>query len=338
MTPGGTVKNLVKYAGLNGNVIWEQSFAVGNCTGGAPSALTVDNADNVIVTGDSFGHFLTAKFAATDGHLVWQQKADSGVFSGNFPAPFQSSTSGVGVDGAGNIFVTGESRTANGNLDFVTLKYAPSGNASTTINCPANIVTGTDSGHCSAVVTFSATATDACGNAAPVTFSPASGSSFPKGTTTVTCSTADGSHCSFTVTVQNPIPIIAISDPPSGAVYPVGAPVTFTGSFTDNPGDTHSAQWLVDSFSFAGTVNEANGQVTATATFSSPGVYLITLNLTDACGQMASANTVGGLPAMVVIYDPNGSYVTGGGWINSPAGAYTANPSSGQHVAGIFGA
>jgi hypothetical protein len=28
-----------------------------------------------------------------------------------------------------------------------------------------------------------------------------------------------------------------------------------------------------------------------------------------------------------VIYDPNGGFVTGGGWINSPAGAYYANPS-----------
>ena len=30
---------------------------------------------------------------------------------------------------------------------------------------------------------------------------------------------------------------------------------------------------------------------------------------------------------MVVIYDPDGGFVTGGGWINSPAGAYLANPS-----------
>jgi hypothetical protein len=29
----------------------------------------------------------------------------------------------------------------------------------------------------------------------------------------------------------------------------------------------------------------------------------------------------------VVIYDPNGGFVTGGGWINSPAGAYLANPA-----------
>ena len=29
----------------------------------------------------------------------------------------------------------------------------------------------------------------------------------------------------------------------------------------------------------------------------------------------------------LVVYDPQGGFVTGGGWINSPAGAYTANPS-----------
>ncbi|MFC5683933.1 MBG domain-containing protein, partial [Flavobacterium sp. MAHUQ-51] len=31
--------------------------------------------------------------------------------------------------------------------------------------------------------------------------------------------------------------------------------------------------------------------------------------------------------AYMPVYDPNGSFVTGGGWINSPAGAYTANLS-----------
>jgi hypothetical protein len=32
------------------------------------------------------------------------------------------------------------------------------------------------------------------------------------------------------------------------------------------------------------------------------------------------------LSQYVVVYDPNGGFVTGGGWINSPAGAYAANP------------
>ena len=40
-----------------------------------------------------------------------------------------------------------------------------------------------------------------------------------------------------------------------------------------------------------------------------------------------TATTVNGLPAIVVIYDPNGGSVSGGGWINSPAGAFTPIPS-----------
>jgi len=36
---------------------------------------------------------------------------------------------------------------------------------------------------------------------------------------------------------------------------------------------------------------------------------------------------VDGLTAMIVIYDPNGGFVTGGGWINSPAGAFPAQPT-----------
>ena len=29
----------------------------------------------------------------------------------------------------------------------------------------------------------------------------------------------------------------------------------------------------------------------------------------------------------IVVYDPNGGFVTGGGWIDSPPGAYLAEPS-----------
>jgi hypothetical protein len=37
--------------------------------------------------------------------------------------------------------------------------------------------------------------------------------------------------------------------------------------------------------------------------------------------------TVTSSPAIVVVYDPSGGFVTGGGWINSPAGAYVADAS-----------
>jgi hypothetical protein len=45
------------------------------------------------------------------------------------------------------------------------------------------------------------------------------------------------------------------------------------------------------------------------------------------CGNVTISTMIGDLTALVVIYDPNGGFVTGGGWINSPAGAYVPNPA-----------
>ena len=47
-----------------------------------------------------------------------------------------------------------------------------------------------------------------------------------------------------------------------------------------------------------------------------PGVYTVTVTVTDDDTGSVSQNT-----AYVVVYDPTGSFVTGGGWIDSPAGA-----------------
>lgn len=75
-----------------------------------------------------------------------------------------------------------------------------------TITCPANIVTNASPGQTSVVVTYPPPAvTDNCG-VASTNSSPASGSSFPLGTTTVHCTATDTSGntntCSFTVTVN----------------------------------------------------------------------------------------------------------------------------------------
>ena len=47
-----------------------------------------------------------------------------------------------------------------------------------------------------------------------------------------------------------------------------------------------------------------------------------TVTITDVAGESAQATY-----QFIVIYDPNGGFVTGGGWINSPAGAHTLNSS-----------
>jgi hypothetical protein len=123
-------------------------------------------------------------------------------------------------------------------------------------------------------------------------------------------------------------PVAAITGPASGSVYAVNTAVTFTGSFTDPDGGTHTAAWTFDGGSpVAGAVNESQKIVSVTHTFTTAGVYMVNLSVTDECEGSSTATQVGGFDAMVVIYDPSAGFVTGGGWINSPAGAYVADPS-----------
>jgi hypothetical protein len=102
--------------------------------------------------------------------------------------------------------------------------------------------------------------------------------------------------------------------------------VSFSASFQDNPKDIHNAQWQCGSVSIPGLVNEATRRITGSQTFTTPGVYLITLTVSDTCGPAPSISIVDGVTCMVVIYDPNGGFVTGGGWIQSPPGAYVPDP------------
>jgi hypothetical protein len=136
---------------------------------------------------------------------------------------------------------------------------------------------------------------------------------------------------SGTVPVANVAPSVTITGPASGTLVQINQPITFTGTFTD-PGtnDTHTALWSFDSMTLSGTVNESNGSgsTSAVTSFSNPGVYSVRLTVTDKDGASTSAATVNGLEALVVVYDPSGGFVTGGGWIASPAGAYQPDPSA----------
>lgn len=88
-------------------------------------------------------------------------------------------------------------------------------------------------------VTFAPTADDAVDGSRPVTCSPASGSTFGIGTTTVSCSATDLSSNqatgSFGVTVRDTTgPALTVAAPaPTEATGPDGAPVTFSASASD---------------------------------------------------------------------------------------------------------
>lgn len=112
-----------------------------------------------------------------------------------------------------------------------------------TITVPADITVSADTGQAGAVVNYpAATATDPEDGAITPVCSPAAGSFFPIGTTTVNCTATDSDtnsvSGSFTVTVTDAeAPVLTV--PASitvNATGPNGAVVTYSVSATDNTG------------------------------------------------------------------------------------------------------
>jgi hypothetical protein len=147
-------------------------------------------------------------------------------------------------------------------------------------------------------------------------------------TITVTCTDAAGNTSSKTVEVHVGHNIIG---PTSGSSFKINSPVSFSGTFWDVAGRTHSAQWQFDSLTTGGNIVEPsgskNGTVKGAYTFREPGVYKVTLKVTDNTGVTSWVDTQNDLEAIVVIYDPDAGYTIGGGWIASPAGAFASDPN-----------
>jgi hypothetical protein len=146
-------------------------------------------------------------------------------------------------------------------------------------------------------------------------------------TITVQCTDVNGNSSTATATV-----VVGhnIKGPAAGTAFKINSPVTFTGTFWDVPGRRHTAQWDFEGLTKQGTVVEPSGlrlgTVTGTYTFAQPGIYRVRLNITDERGATSYVTTAEDLEAVVVIYDPSGGFTIGGGWINSPAGAFADNP------------
>jgi hypothetical protein len=111
-------------------LLWEKRYnGPANYEDGA-NAVAVDGRGNVVVTGYSYNtnlsalnpnrfkaDYYTAKYAAADGTLLWEQR-----YNGP-PNSYYSFATAVVVDSNGNVVVTGYSRTG-GAADHYTAKYA----------------------------------------------------------------------------------------------------------------------------------------------------------------------------------------------------------------------
>jgi hypothetical protein len=111
-SPSGTQEWVARYDGPANSEDW-------------PNALAVDSSGNVYVTGYSLGvgtfyDYATVKYSPS-GAQEWSARY-------NAPGNTKDRAWGIGVDGSGNVYVTGDSGEGSENLsDYVTVKYSPSG-------------------------------------------------------------------------------------------------------------------------------------------------------------------------------------------------------------------
>ncbi|PYI82870.1 MAG: hypothetical protein DME26_16290 [Verrucomicrobia bacterium] len=157
--------------------------------------------------------------------------------------------------------------------------------------------------------------------------SPAPGTLMELGTHVMTVTVTDAANnsttCALSFTVGNSSPAISSV---TGPVDPLtkGSSPSVTVNFTDPDSDqehTITFNWD-DGSTTTASAGVGVGSVTGAHTYTSTGVYTVGVTVADACGFSASS-----VFQFVVVYDPNGGFVTGNGWINSSAGAYRTDPS-----------
>jgi len=138
-------------------------------------------------------------------------------------------------------------------------------------------------------------------------------------TLTVTDIHGNASIGTATVTVVNLAPVIN-SVTPSSVLFTINTPVTLAINFTDTNVVQATINWDDGSTQ---AISNPDQVMNIPHTYTAAGVYSIRVKVTDVCGLYQEY-----LFEYLVAYDPNGGFVTGGGWIESPAGASVQYPDA----------
>jgi hypothetical protein len=235
---------------------------------------------------------------------------------------------------AGTTQVTVTAMDASGNTGTCTFDVTINDTENPTANCPGTQTVGNDAGQCGANVNFSIPdPSDNCPGATS-SASPASGSFFNVGTTTVTVTATDASgntnQCMFDVVVndtENPLAACPANITTSNTSGQCGANVPFSPTIGDNcPGVTAVASPASGSFFSVGTT-----EVTVTATDAagnqSQCTFDVTVNDTEApmanCpADITVSNDAGSCGATVNFSIPNPT--------DNCIATSVANPASGD--------
>ena len=188
-----------------------------------------------------------------------------------------------------------------------------------TVQAPVNSTTGAFS------ATFTTTTVNVLGNPYSITYNyndndaPDNFTDAADGSGSLTIVDQTAPAVSGTIAAPNPVPVgtapvvtSQISDAGLGSSSIASAAVTVTGGGIP----TQTLPMTLGAGSFTRAATRA-------VTGLPVGVYSMCVTGTDAAGN----TTAVGECVLVAVYDASGGFVTGGGWITSPLGAYVPNPS-----------
>ncbi len=160
-------------------------------------------------------------------------------------------------------------------------------------NTPSNITAEATSAS-GATVTFAMpSATDNVDGTDAVSCSPASGSIFALGTTTVTCTATDragnSSHTTFTVTIRDTtVPTVSLTVPSNGATVG-GQSVTLTATASDNVA-VQSVQFKVDGTNIGSAITSSPYTTTWNSTGVGDGSHTLYAVAEDTSGNIATSS------------------------------------------------
>lgn len=195
------------------------------------------------------------------------------------------------------------------------------------VSCPTGTSVAADANCQASVPDIAAlvTASDNCDASLALSQSPAAGMLVGLGTHTITVTATDDAGntatCTTTFTVIDTTPPVV--SPITAPIDPVvvNTSVAVSAVFTDNCGPQTAVWTWGDGTTSDGVVDASTKSVSGEHVYAVAGVHTVTLTVTDQAGLWGEQSF-----RYVVVFDPDGGFVTGGGWINSPVGAYTPDP------------
>jgi hypothetical protein len=207
-----------------------------------------------------------------------------------------SSAAAGGGGGGSNLVPAGGSATIADAGPSITISYTdPTADTTPPVVTVPGPITNEATSPDGAVVTFNATAEDVVDGSVEVTCTPPSGSTFPIGTTTVTCTATDGSgnssSATFDVIVQDTTPpTLSVSHTADGTNgWNKTSPVTVNVSASDSgSGGLAGAPSCKDGTTDLTLASGTGGNWTASV--SGEGTHIVECTVSDQAGNQSTAS------------------------------------------------